>query len=68
MEDAVHGRETLCSLFDQFVFDPVCLLQTALLELDDESVETLQVGLCKRSDSSHECHNAPELFTLAEAK
>lgn len=69
-EDAVHGHETFCSLFDQFVFNPVCLLQIcqALLKLSDETFETLQVSLRKGSDSSHECHNAPEFFTLSETK
>lgn len=69
-EDAAHRFEALGPLLDQLVFDPVYLLQVgrALLKLGDETVETLQVGLRMGAESPHECHYAPELFTLAEAK
>lgn len=67
-EEVGHRIEALCPFFDQFVFDPVGLLQIghALLKLSDETVETLQVGLWKGGGSSHERHNAPELFAFSE--
>jgi hypothetical protein len=67
-EEVGHRIEALCPFFDQFVFDPVGLLQIghALLKLSDETVETLQVGLWKEGGSSHERHNAPELFAFSE--